>query len=297
MPLKKLTSEHMRQAVQRELFARFITFSIEHKRSGDIDPVYLVLKRVHEIRGYDFETAIWHTILYVTWYHLGSCEIMMKESHSTPVLLTSQPNLSTGIERRGFRGNQKGIEMLKDLQLSSRIDKGLGEWLRGLCEMGNTPQDRWTVIGNDFARIKNNGKWAAYKWCDLCKNVLNLPISAPDIGVGGGGENAGPVPGLVRLTGEPWKRCAVDRDFQKAFYDRCIQAGIPWNGMEEMETALCDFNTYMKGHYYVGHDIDLMMKQIAGIPGENDYWRARSEIFQSVYLGENHGWFGVRKLH
>jgi hypothetical protein len=275
-----------------ELFKQFIAFSVEHKRSGDIDPVYLVLRQVHKIRGYDLNEAIWHTLLYVTWYHLGSGEIM-KQRHPMPEIITTQPKLNTGVERRGFRGNTKGCELLSDVMNSWRGESMTG-WLRGLC-CANDPKTRWNMIRDDFAKIKYNGVWASYKWCDLVKNVLGFPITSPDIGVGGGGENAGPVPGLVRLTGLDWKRCARDIDLQQKFYEYCKNAGIPWDGLEEMETALCDFNTHKKGHYYVGHDIDLMMQQVAGIPGENDYWQARAEAFREQYLGENNGWFGVRK--
>lgn len=281
--------------VNRELFNRFKRFSAEHKISGDIDPVYIVLREVHKIREWGIEKRIWHTLLYVTWYHMGSAEIMLAR-YPVPQWLKDQPKLSTGVERRGFRGNNKGCEMINDL-LESRIASGsMSWWLRDLCDHADNPKERWEAIYNDFKGVKNNGTWAAYKWCDLVKNVLGFPVTAPDIGVGGGGETAGPVPGLVRLTGEDWKRCAYDRKFQEDFYQFCRSEGFDWDGLEEMETALCDFNTHSKGHYYVGHDIDLMMNQIAGIPGENDYWLARERGFPRKYLGEKGGWFGLRKV-
>jgi len=280
-------------------FAMFKAFAVEHKRSGDIDPVYPVLREVHKIRDYSFEEATWHTLLYITWYHLGSCETVMKRYPKRSNIPRQPGPLRTGIERRGFRGNERGVAMINAL-LDNLASRSFTDWLMSCCEITETTgqhyaKERWKRLARDFVSVRGNGVWAGYKWCDLVKNVLAFPITAPDIGFGGMGRMAGPVPGLVRLTGQDWKRCALDVDLQERFYEFCLCEGIPWDGLEEMETALCDFNTYRKGHYYVGHDIDLMMEQIAGIPGENDYWNARSRIFPKEYLGEEGGWFGLRK--
>jgi len=75
--------------------------------------------------------------------------------------------------------------------------------------------------------------------------------------------------------------------------DECRDLGVPFAGLDQLETSLCDVNSLRKGHYYVGHDIDLMMKHLSGA-GEN-FWTARRKVIPGEYLGELWGWQGVRK--
>jgi hypothetical protein len=98
---------------------------------------------------------------------------------------------------------------------------------------------------------------------------------------------------MVRLTGQPWKRCATDVMLQRQLLLECRDRGVPFNGLDQLETALCDFNSLCKGTYYVGHDIDQQMDQLKNLGRE--WWDARKAAFPSGYLGEVSGWPGVRK--
>ena len=138
------------------------------------------------------------------------------------------------------------------------------------------------------------GNWSAYKWADLLRNTHRLPLEAPDFGVGGGGETAGPIPGMVVLTGESWQRCARDIDFQREFFEKCKKAGAHFKGMDQVETSLCDFNSLYKGRYYMGYDVDGQMEYFksGGVP--DLFWDAR-DVIPDKYRGEKNDWFGVRK--
>lgn len=273
-----------------ELFPWFVQFAVEHKESGDIDPVYPVLYHVQRLRGETCETAIWHTLLYLTWYHLGSAELVL-QMYPFPTRISSLGALPTGIERRGMRGAAGGEKAVQFLNWIIANRSPLSQWLEEVTYPKGMPG--WVALYHDVHSFPHCGSWAAYKWCDLARNVLGCDITAPDIGLGGGGKNAGPVPGLARLTGRPWAECASSLGLQDRFFNSCLTAGIPWEGREEMETALCDFNSVLHNRYYVGHDIDKQMDDVRACP--KIYWDARQEAFPRAYLGELQGWCGVKK--
>jgi hypothetical protein len=91
----------------------------------------------------------------------------------------------------------------------------------------------------------------------------------------------------MKLTGESYENCAFDELFQLNFYNLCLKE-IPFNGIESMETALCDFNSLANGRYYVGHDIDQMQEQaiIAQFQSDHWLWKARKMCLDNRYLGE-----------
>jgi hypothetical protein len=281
--------------VQGKLWENFIMFCSPYIKSGDIDPVYPVLKKVYDLRKMNAEERIWHTMLYLTWYHLGSAD-KMRDIDPEIFRNNYPPVLPTGVERRGFRGNvgaRRAQEFIVNLLNKRETHGGWSTWVSTVISHGDTPEERWSKLFEEIIQMKYCGTWAAYKCCDLFANVLNYPITAPDIGYGGGGENAGPIPGMVQLTGENWIDCANNvKGIQQKLYHTCLLAGIPLNGMEQMETALCDFNSVTHGRYYVGHDIDKQMEDIMGL--DDVYWKARSLVFNPVYLGEYSGWSGVR---
>jgi len=67
----------------------------------------------------------------------------------------------------------------------------------------------------------------------------------------------------------------------------------------QTETVLCDWHSMLKGNYYVGHDIDMMLEQ-AHRPSTSTEARrlivaARQHEFDATFLGERNGWTGVRR--
>jgi hypothetical protein len=276
--------------MNQKLFDDFRQFCDPYIRCSDIDPVYPVLKKVHELRGLDPKgnEAIWHTFLYFVWYHLGSAETVRSQYPRIGYNL-KLGKLDTGIERRGFRGE---VGAVKACLLIDHVVGYLNAWFLSFDDFLQSCTT-WQAMFNAVMLFPQCGTWAAYKWCDLMKNIHGYLISAPNIGYGGGGEHAGPIPGMVQLTGENWKECAFNINLQQELYQICLDAGIPFNGMEQMETALCDFNSMTHGRYYIGHDIDKQMENVT-TAGEI-YWKARSHVFPEWALGECRGYYGVRK--
>lgn len=274
----------------QRLFNAFVRFSQAHIASGDIDPMYPVLRQVYDDLKLFEEQRLWRTVLYVATYHIGSAWKLAALFPTPTALLNAQagsmPNLPTGTERRCFRGRPDALELhLRSVAAQHPL---LG-WVNA-CGDG---EEGWRRTREAFQTLPFGGPWSSYKWADLLACVHTRPITADDLGVGGGSESAGPIPGMVKLTGRPWKACATEKPLQRALLDECRFAGIPFKGLDQLETSLCDFNSLTKGRYYVGHDIDEQMEKLKDAPIE--FWRARSKVFEKRYLGEVMGWQGVRK--
>lgn len=278
---------------ERPLFDSFVAFSKAQLHSGDIDPAYPVLKEVYRRRGYSPDQALWHTLLYVTWYNLGSAERAFGQYPDPPKSLDEPLVLPTGTERRSFRGNDLARSHLNSLLDLSKPHGSLIAWLRKASE--KTGEEGWDGVRSEFQRVKYAGPWSSYKLADLLAHVHDFPITASDLGIGGASETAGPIPGMVILTGYDWKKCATDISVQRELLAHSRSRGVPFSGLDQLETCLCDFNSLSKGRYYVGHDIDQQMEHLRSASAAEDFWTARRKAFPARYLGEANGWFGVRK--
>ena len=275
-----------------KLFDDFCRFASAQVSSGDIDPVYPVLKAHYDKLGLDAEVAIWRTFLYVTYYSLGSAEIVWKllpvPAHAPQETAFILP---TGIERRGFRGNMLPVKHINEFYEITRRAGGIMAWLKSAIGKGG--EAGWSRVRAQLKEIPQAGDWASYKWADLLKHVHGFPITASDIGVGGNGKNAGPVPGMVQLTGMDWRKAANDVSAQRQLLWEANVNDANLNGLDQLETALCDFNSLTHGRYYVGHDIDDMQAKLAP---DSVFWEGRRIGLDNAYLGELHGWTGVDKL-
>lgn len=70
----------------------------------------------------------------------------------------------------------------------------------------------------------------------------------------------------------------------------------------KLETSLCAYEKFFKGTRYNGYYADRMLEEVlklANVPEFDkaceDVLRARRKAIQEVYLGELHGWNGIRK--
>lgn len=268
-----------------KLFEDFKRFSLKHILSKDIDPVYFVMKEVNKIQNFDKIKALWRCLLYVSWYNLESSEYVLKENFE-PKIILNEYILPTGVERRGFRGNNKAVEMINNFIISFVSMEDYWKLIKNL-----EGKEGWKFIRDSFELIKYNGGWASYKWADLMKNVIGINITANSIG----GEKVSkhsPVECLSIISGIDYKYCKDER-IQLEFYNICKNEGIPFNGIEEMETSLCDFKNVIRGKYYVGRDIDEQLHQLDKL---DPVWlQARKNVFDHSYLGEENGWNKVRK--
>lgn len=264
----------------------FLMFSKPYIECRDVDPLYDVLRAVCDLRGYGTKARIKYVLWYQMWYNLASAETAW-----THGLNIETAKLPTGVERRGFRN---GYNMLR-------------HWDEVICKLLNSDQlynvagtGTWNDVGELLMTVWGNGRWAAYKGCELLQKVCGLPIKPTDMGHA---HSSGPRKGLALLF-----EGAPDHDRQDAeaiaWLDEAsndllalmLSYGIKCD-MGEAETACCDFHTLHDGRYYVGHDIDHLQEAInkSDCPTKTQLMYARKISLPNHYLGELNGWSGVDK--
>lgn len=295
----------------RELLPYVAKFGRHLIASSDIDPIYPVLKKLHAAQGMDEEQALWHSFLYVAWYHLPvghavfghwpDRKAMLKKNKTWVREATTWP---TGIERRSNRGGKVFTHIEAFRAATDHLP--LSNWFRNGFIHAPTLSKRhtnWHMINERLQAVWGNGRWAAYKHCEVLRRVHDFPVEAPDMGHR---FSSGPRKGLAELYGplEGQSEAIVavldaqGRDLQERLERRGLVVDV-----EELETILCNFHSLLKGRYYVGHDIDEMQEQIdhavqrhiISTAQAEELYEARWAALPLQYLGEEQGWCGVQK--
>lgn len=283
----------------------FATFGRHMISSWDIDPVYPVLRQL--IRDLDLgeREADWLTVLYLAYYELSS-GVTAFLAHPDPAqasILSDEATLKlpTGIERRGLRQAhlmrihlREWLERYDGESLFTGAKEVMlptsgpaGRVLRTKLEFNNS------VLSELFEGVRYNGRWAAYKGCEVMQKVRRYPVQAVDAGHQ---NSTGPREGLAlffpKLQGQsPTVIGALDR--QTDVLIMCAAEHGTGLAVEECETLLCDFRSLTEGRYYVGHDTDLMLEGIGRAPQRTrDLLMHARRALPSEYRGELHGWDG-----
>jgi hypothetical protein len=284
------------------------TFAYWHIKSGDIDPVYPVLETLHTILCDDDEEALRFTLLYVTYYNLPSAigawsRNVFNKPGRLPEL--SIAKYATGTERRAHRMPHKLVEHLDYLDGIAANYGSLTAWLTH--DLTDNPYHNWRLLQDRLRSVRHNGRWAAYKTGEILATVHKYPLKPTDAGHD---FSSGPRKGLADCYPEsaaisgfkPDAVNALDKltnDLQE-FLNLNVGSHVP---VEQVETVLCDWHSLLKGGYYVGHDIDVMLEQgnkalSNGVLIESDYDElmfAREQAFTHNWLGEYNDWTGIRK--
>jgi hypothetical protein len=286
--------------IQRAKLDDLARFAELHVESMDIDPAYPVIAWIERELELDDDNALAHTLLYVAYYNLSSAVYIwlhwdeLQRDRATwdrNRVAAGTLTMPTGVERRGLRGGKNMAHHLQAMDDCVDLYGSWGEWL-------GAAGDTWEGVSTMVRHIHGNGRWAAYKTCELLQEVHGWPISAPDMGNDG---STGPVQGLEVIAGRPLVTVR-EQDFIAEVIKQELDEGyglkLPWS---QLETVLCDFHSMERGHYYVGHDIDQMLEQVNKPEVDPEVrqliLRARSATLPHGYLGElpGNGWTGVDK--
>lgn len=277
----------------------FVAFAGPHVATGDVDPVYPVLREFFRASGFTAEQQVWRLLLYVTWYDLGSTVRAWRLAPDPRGLLYAEVHgWPTGVERRGHRG-AGALEALRHIGEAlayARAAGGFAAWMREAAARGG--RDGWRNVMTAFQRLHSAGPWAAYKFADLLAHVCGYPIEAHTVF----GTGSGPARALAWLAAEPLpgvKEPAAREATAETLLAECRRRGVGFSGLDQLETSLCDFNSLRSGRYYVGHDIDQMQGQLHAIDDGRspmpELFAARAAALPREYLGEAGGWDGVDK--
>lgn len=233
--------------------------------TGDVDPVYPVLQRLIGHTG--SEGMAWLSLLHVAYYDLGSAiraYHLLGGPRPARDRLDAVLRLPTGTERRAHRSPR---QLLKHLVALIELGEHFGSHLKAVHALAD-PRGRGVPSYVDFfggmLSIYGNGRWAAYKSCELFSHSMLMPELLPtDMGMR---HSSGPRHGLHLLDPSlPTNESAPALRKLDAAAERLV-ADLNWQGIEAnmatAETTLCDFHSLVSGRYYVGHDIDQMGDQL-----------------------------------
>ncbi|AGT12739.1 hypothetical protein PHELEMICH_3 [Mycobacterium phage Phelemich] len=269
------------------LLADYGTWHRAQVSTGDIDPAYPVLRLVGDALG-GGDALGWLVLRHVAYYHLGSALRSMQEAPGA-ALPDRLLKLRTGTERRGNRDVRAFRRHWDTLRADVEDHGGPVRWLRPEA----TGVAGWEELTQRILAVHGNGRWAAYKLCEISAKVMGNPITAPDAGHA---HSTGPRKGLARLFG------AIEGNTPSviALLDRQTAELAAWLGepdIAQVETSLCDFNSGCCGRYYIGKDIDEQQEHLLAVPSDLTAvaFSARAGAFASKYRGEVGGWVGIDK--
>lgn len=291
-------------------YARFHALAIE---TGDVDPVYPLLKALAP--SYGPQGMAWLSFLHVAYYDLGSA---IRAYHTLGLRRPSQGaleqvlRLRCGTERRGHRSPRQ-----LHAHLCALFDLGehYGDHYMAVrvisSRSGIAP--RYGDLLGGMLSIRGNGRWAAYKTCELMSHSLQqylgtdaLALEPTNMGMR---YSSGPRHGLHLLDPSlPTNESVLAIRRLDAAAVRLVEdltrSFIPAS-MATAETTLCDFHSLVKGRYYVGHDIDQMRLQLRramyddptgpAFEALEQAYHAAAECFPPAYWG--HEPDRVRRSH
>lgn len=270
-------------------YARFHELAIA---TQDVDPVYPVLGRIADELHWDTEQRTWAVLAHVAYYDLGSALQAVERDQWLP-------GLTFGTERRNHRVPARFEKHWMALEHKATIHQGFYPWLRE-CLVSDEKQS-WENVTNALLDVWGNGRWAAYKTCEMLTEIVDMPLEAPDMGHA---HSSGPRQGLGLLfpdsldcTGHGTEAVRQLNAYSDIVCASLVSRGLPAR-LVNVETTLCDFHALHGGRYYVGHDIDQMQEQLLRMPPSDmkfQAFKARSDVLQKAYLGERNGWDGIDK--
>jgi len=277
-----------------KLFQDFLSFCHAQLLTKDVDPVYPLLERLYS--HFTPEEALWHTLLYVSYYHLGSVTRVYPHTPVRSALPAQFARLSCATERRGFRGGTISKHLLSVQEITRPYESLTAFFQEGLSR--SDPYANWQTLTDRLQRFWGNGRWAAYKTCEILMSVHHYPLVAPNMG---NEFSSGPRQGLAlfypTVVGNTPQAVRILDEQGEDLLRRVHKHDIVLH-IAQLETMLCDFHAVYEGRYYIGHDIDQMLAQLYTLsPLEaKELFSLRAELFPDAYLGEVHGWNGPDRV-
>lgn len=254
----------------------FREFSLQLTEKNDIDPDYRFLRGYADLVGWSEEQlAEW--VLLKTVIYDSESELRYLYGHR-PIT-----DLRFGNERQKHKRNAS-----EALHYAQTITKNAGGALAYFKSLEGSGAEGMRKISS----WKFYGPWAAWKTLDLCSCVLGINIDFSDIDFRKAYEY--PLRGLLVINGYNEKDLYLLREDQR-FSGMLAKAAeslgdvmamdVPHTNtrrpmnVQELETFLCKYHSYINGHYHPGHDIERLERNIKNSPLEG-----LAEQWESIML-------------
>lgn len=233
----------------------FQNFSAGLIKTRDLDPDYLVMKAVVQEKGLNPNEVLGWIILKCFVYNTVA---------EYKILFEGKPldgYTNYGQERvKNKRNTAKQMPKLTEgFKVPERVlDGAIWEYSDFKAHVTSFP---------------GMGDWGAWKMADLLERVMGLPISFANVDFRTAYKF--PLKGLCRVNGESdlYVSQLSDDLVYHSFMRACVLQLGPVNEMEapggrrviniqEIETCLCKYHSFLGGHYRVGHDILSLMRRM-----------------------------------
>ena len=233
------------------MLAEYKTWHWDQVRTGDLDPMYPWLREFGPLHDLTPDQHASLTLTYLVYYRIDSAyHAWLQAGRTIPVEPRKYP---TATERRSLRHPDAMMTHLDSL--NEHVAGKPHDWLTGAGS--------WEAMTDRVMRVHGNGRWAAYKACDLAVNVHNASYRATDAGHA---HSTGPRKGLG-LLGVPDPGSNTPEAIRALDDATEALAGIIGESdISRVETSLCDFYSHKQGRHPLGHDVIALATQVRSIP-------------------------------
>lgn len=240
--------------------SKILDFGAALLDSGDLDPVYAYLAEQYPCMPQEARSLKRWLLAYSMFYHVGVANYLSENQgpHFWKSVWKDLDKFPRGEERRHFRGKQarRSIEWMDKFAPEVIVDS----WY--------SKRD-FQSVSNAVQIIPIYGPWVAFKLADLGERVLRIPIDFSNCLLGVYSE---PRAGAALVYHGDYNASITDKELSDtvAYITDSLNAkgykAPPWYdrplNIQEAETCLCKFKSYMKGHYWIGQDIAAVEKAL-----------------------------------
>jgi hypothetical protein len=239
--------------------------------TGDLDPVYIALYAAQLPRAQMCRLLL----AYFCFYHLGaSAYISEYEGHEFWEVMeqaaeNQMPPSGTdsaisfdrwprGAERRHFRGD-KCVDAVKRISELGRPESLIDSLVGVVANIQGVEDQRLSDVMTRAQAWPMFGPWIAFKVADMLERILGASITFPiDLTL----IYKEPRAALDMLDMRPEQASSLLLEHFDGFL--APPSGDRYCNIQEVETVLCKWKSWINGHYWVGKDIHEVRHGLVG---------------------------------
>jgi len=238
----------------------FTQFSKEILESGDIDPDYWFMRKIAKQQEFSKQQLLNWILLKVCIYRsVSELEIIFK---------AGQLNMATWFQKVKY-GNERNKAKNRAFEYYCNISSFFSAF-----KLDNSNK---ATLFDHISLVTGFGPWARWKLVDLlsCVYGYHVPLEGIDfreayefplkglLVVNGYEENDQSMGWLIGADPDMYNDCMKDAWKQMPKVSKTPHNNNAGIRINELETCLCKYHSYIHGHYYPGKDIEHLKKDIA----------------------------------
>lgn len=225
--------------------------------SGDLDPIYFIFNA--DVSGVELSEVEQSQFLLAYWffYHAGVASFLSggTESWFYERCERTFDQLPRGTERRHFRGT-KALDAILLIQQMFPKPQQVVEYVY---------QPTFQETKARVLKLPMFGDWIAFKVADMIERCLRREIDFSDCELGFYETPAAAAPLIApQIDCDPTVEAVAEKlnailgeNLAPPFFDRRVN-------LQEIETIMCKYKSYLKGSYFVGKDFAEILHHFDG---------------------------------